>query len=232
MDVQYPEIGIPNVVVEDAVVWTCSNGHDQVIEVVDPDAMRRRLAESIVMKPGVLHGGELRFLRRYLEYPAKSFAQLIGITPVHLSRSENGPAISRTLDRLARLLLVQSEAEQGRRFPHDIIEHLRTISDEPEIDYVHRLRAIELPETGTTEWRGSYAATERAISQQVILAMRSSESLYDLGETISYGVRKQPWHVYDERTTYKALPVLKPVYPEKFEDDDDVGQDAPKRRLA
>jgi DNA-binding transcriptional regulator YiaG len=48
------------------------------------------IAQNLVSKAALLDGDEIRFLRKNAGFPANKFAALLGITPEHLSRVENG----------------------------------------------------------------------------------------------------------------------------------------------
>jgi transcriptional regulator with XRE-family HTH domain len=62
------------------------------------------IAEIIVMKPGLLTGAEIKFLRKRAGKKAVDFAQLIGRTPEHLSKLETGTLpITEPMDKLIRL---------------------------------------------------------------------------------------------------------------------------------
>ena len=63
--------------------------------------MARMLAE----KPSQLIGTEVRFLRKHAGLPAKDLADLLGVTPSHLSRVEaDKDKLGSSADRLVRLL--------------------------------------------------------------------------------------------------------------------------------
>ncbi len=170
-DVHYTESGISNLVLEGVAVWVCPNGHDPVIELPDVDALYQRLSESIVVKPGPLAGEEVRFLRKQLGFASKEYARLIGITPVHLSRSENSDTVSRLVDRVARLVYVQGLAARGVRFPHDLLELFARLPDKLE-SFEHRLRVIDAAERAGTdfhvlEWRAKHVALETPVLEDI-----------------------------------------------------------------
>jgi DNA-binding transcriptional regulator YiaG len=61
------------------------------------------LAKAIAKKPHRLTPGEIRFLRKYLGWSGKDFAQFMGVTPETVSRWENGAGrIGETAERFLR----------------------------------------------------------------------------------------------------------------------------------
>jgi transcriptional regulator with XRE-family HTH domain len=75
------------------------------------------IALHLVEKPGPLRGDEIRFLRKWAGFPARQFAALVGVSPEHLSRIENGhtDALGPPSDRLARAIAVASrDADEAR----------------------------------------------------------------------------------------------------------------------
>lgn len=119
--VDYPESGLDNVQLTNVPVWVCSNGHEE-IEIPAVTELHDVLAQLIIRKPAGLTGPEIRFLRRRVGIQAKDFAQRIGLTPVALSRFENGRhRISRRIDLLIRLsAAAMIAAQRGKAFPADL----------------------------------------------------------------------------------------------------------------
>ncbi len=141
--VPYPQSGLSNVSLQNVPVWTCANGHEEVV-VPNTKALHELLAYLIIRKPVSLVGPEVRFLRRRTGLSAKDFASRIGLTPVRLSELENGvrPLIKRT-DVLIRLSIAAIMASRDRApFPADLaplVEQLENAWDVGE----HRLRHNE-----------------------------------------------------------------------------------------
>jgi DNA-binding transcriptional regulator YiaG len=67
-------------------------------------ALNRLIAKAIVKKTSPLAGDQLRFLRKNAGISSQKFAALLGLTPSHLSRVENGKHqhLSGSADKLAR----------------------------------------------------------------------------------------------------------------------------------
>jgi len=81
------------------------------------EALQRELARAVVRKPSLLSGEEVRFLRKYAGFPAQQFAALLGVSPEHLSRIENGhtSSLGPSTDRLARAIaIIATDGEEAR----------------------------------------------------------------------------------------------------------------------
>lgn len=81
------------------------------------------IAKSLVDKPGLLTGEEIRFLRKWAGFPAKQFAALLWIDASHLSRVENGKTrhLGAPVDKLARALAM---AASDKAFTKKILLHI------------------------------------------------------------------------------------------------------------
>ena len=71
-------------------VYVCPTGHEEAPIIPRVTQLYTSLADEITKRPGLLRGDEIRFLRKQAGLAAQDFAQLIGVTPEHLSRVENG----------------------------------------------------------------------------------------------------------------------------------------------
>src|SRR5947209_19271239 len=80
--------GLPNVYLVGVKYWACGECKSQWAEIPAPDKLMNVIADAIVMKPGILTGAEIRFLRKRVGKRASDFAQLINKTPEHLSKLE------------------------------------------------------------------------------------------------------------------------------------------------
>jgi transcriptional regulator with XRE-family HTH domain len=81
------------------------------------------IAKSLVDKPALLTGEELRFLRKWAGFPAKQFAALLWIDASHLSRVENGKTrhLGAPVDKLARAMAM---AASDQEFTKNILLHI------------------------------------------------------------------------------------------------------------
>jgi len=81
------------------------------------------IQHSVVRKDAPLSGAEIRFLRKQLGKSSKEFARLVGVSPEHLSRWENGHNMpSKAADRYIRTLVERGEIEAGERRDRIVIE--------------------------------------------------------------------------------------------------------------
>jgi transcriptional regulator with XRE-family HTH domain len=85
------------------------------------------IALDIVNQAGPLSGEKIRFLRKYAGFPAQKFARLLGVTPEHLSRVENGheAKLGDPTDRLVRALaLTARNTEEIRKILLSVADKL------------------------------------------------------------------------------------------------------------
>ena len=118
---EYPESGLDNVELHNVPVWVCENHHRELV-IPAVTQLHELLAHMIIRKPAPLNGHEIRFLRKRLAMPATEFARRIALSPVHLSRLENGRrGISKPYDLLIRLGCAALLAERDNKpIPSDL----------------------------------------------------------------------------------------------------------------
>lgn len=96
--------GLPNVYLIGVKYRVCAKCGAQSAEIPAPEQLMNVIAESIVMKPGILTGREIRFLRKRAGKKAADFAALINKTPEHYSKLETGSLpLQEPTDKLIRL---------------------------------------------------------------------------------------------------------------------------------
>src|SRR5579863_5268893 len=96
--------GLPNVYLVGVKYRVCGECGAQAAEIPAPEQLMNLIAEIIVMKPGLLTGAEIKFLRKRAGKRAADFARLIGRTPEHLSKLETGSLpVPEPIDKLIRL---------------------------------------------------------------------------------------------------------------------------------
>jgi putative zinc finger/helix-turn-helix YgiT family protein len=158
--VDYPESGLTNVELLNVPVWVCPNKHQEV-EIPAVTQLHELLAYLIIRKPAIITGAEIKFLRRRVGIQAKEFAQRIGLTPVSLSRFENGQRrVSRRIDLLIRLSAAALiAARDNKPFPADLAPLVRTL--EAWDIGSHRLRHIDAA-IPNHEWEADESTSERA----------------------------------------------------------------------
>lgn len=88
----YTMSGLKSVFLVNIPIKKCSNPACSAESVVIPRiaALHQLITESLLKKPFLLSGSEIRFLRKEAGIAGKSLAAKLNVTPEHLSRVENG----------------------------------------------------------------------------------------------------------------------------------------------
>jgi putative zinc finger/helix-turn-helix YgiT family protein len=150
--VMYPESGLENVQLVNVPAWVCVNGHEE-IEIPAVTALHELIAHLIIRKPAALTSAEIKFLRRRVDLTANEFSAHLGITPIHLSRVENGrrrPA--KSLDLLIRLATASLIARRDKKpFPADLAPFVDQLDQAWDIG-THRLQHVDAPLPEQDEW--------------------------------------------------------------------------------
>jgi DNA-binding transcriptional regulator YiaG len=101
---RFLDSGLSNVYLVGIKYWTCENCGRQAAEIPALEGLMSVIAKSVVMKPALLTGEEIRFLRKRIGKKASEFAELINKTPEHLSKLENDQVhLPEETDKLIRL---------------------------------------------------------------------------------------------------------------------------------
>lgn len=147
----YPQSGLNNVQLQNVPVWVCPEGHEE-FEIPAVTQLHELLAHSIIRKPSLLNGAEIKFLRRRIDCSAKDFADKLGIKPVHLSRLENDARpLPRRVDLLIRLVVAAYLAKKrGKSFPDDMVRLIEQLEKTWDIG-THRLKHVDSV-TPDREW--------------------------------------------------------------------------------
>jgi DNA-binding transcriptional regulator YiaG len=122
--------GLPNVYLVGVRYWVCRKCGAQSAEVPAPEPLMNAIGESVVMKPGILTGQEIRFLRKRAGKKAADFAALINKTPEHFSKLETGGLpLQEPTDKLIRLTygLLSRDSEMLARISRKVEEWLHSI---------------------------------------------------------------------------------------------------------
>jgi transcriptional regulator with XRE-family HTH domain len=100
----YRQSGLRELFLHGIDVYLCPKCNVEVPVIPRVAQLYATLADGIVKRTRLLRGDEIRFLRKHAGLPAQDFAQLIGVTPEHLSRVENGhtKSFGKNTDRLVR----------------------------------------------------------------------------------------------------------------------------------
>ncbi len=109
----FVDSGLPNVYLIGVKYWTCTKCGTQSAEIPAPERLMNVIAESLVMKSGMLSGAEVKFLRKRAGKKAADFAALINKTPEHFSKLETGSLpLNEPTDKLIRLTYGMLIADQ------------------------------------------------------------------------------------------------------------------------
>lgn len=103
---QFDETGIP-VILHGIEVIECP--HCGAIDPIIPsmNGLMDSLAIGVLCSPCKLTGGEVRFLRKYVNKSAREFARFLHVEHTHLSKIENGRLeIGNRTDKLVRMIVV------------------------------------------------------------------------------------------------------------------------------
>src|SRR5215469_10867365 len=122
--------GLPNVYLVGVKYWICGKCGTQSAEIPAPEQLMDTIAESVVMKPGMLTGHEIKFLRKRVGKKAADFAALINKTPEHFSKLETGMLpLQEPTDKLIRLTygLLNRDSELFERISLKVEEWLKSI---------------------------------------------------------------------------------------------------------
>lgn len=96
--------GLDDVYLAEVAVYRCPKCRFEAPIIPKAEELHRVIALGLIKRPRRLSGSEVRFLRKHAGLPARQFARLLGVTPEHLSRVENGhtQAFGQPTDRLIR----------------------------------------------------------------------------------------------------------------------------------
>jgi len=97
--------GLSNVYLVGVKYLACKTCQRQAAEIPALGRLLPLIAKTVVMKPALLSGEEIRFLRKRVGKKAADFAALINKTPEHFSKLENNQLpLQQETDKLIRLI--------------------------------------------------------------------------------------------------------------------------------
>ncbi len=126
----YTESGLDNVYLVGIQRFICKNGHETV-RIPKMAELHALITEHLLRNPSLLVGKEVRFLRKQMGMLGKELAEQLSVTPIQVSRWENGKSnIPVSRDRLFRLTFLRRLEERRGEIliPHylDILDRLST----------------------------------------------------------------------------------------------------------
>ena len=100
--------GLDNVYLVGIKLYRCGRCEADSPVIPKIQDLHELIARELARKPARLTGKEVRFLRKQAGFPARHFAALIGVSPEHLSRFENGKLrhVGKGTDRVVRFVSV------------------------------------------------------------------------------------------------------------------------------
>jgi len=126
---RYDLSGLKDVCLAGIVVYECPKCGVVVPVIPRIAELHDVIARALVKEPRPLRGDEIRFLRKAAALPARKFASLLGVTPVHLSRIENGhrAKLGKAAERLARFIAIKArDGEDARELFLQVADKLET----------------------------------------------------------------------------------------------------------
>jgi len=101
---------------------------------VDPvipnvDGLMTAIALEVICSPSLLHGEEIRFLRKYIGKSAQEFSRLLHVDHTHLSKVENNRVeVGPRLDKLVRFVVINLSSDLKDTIDR-LLEQLPNIED-------------------------------------------------------------------------------------------------------
>jgi len=123
----YRQSGLSAVLLSGIDLYYCPNCKAESPVIPRIAQLHESLAQEIIQLPRLLSGDEIKFLRKHAGLPAQQFARLIGVTPEHLSRVENGhtKTFGKNTDRLIRAFtLTAKKGKEARKMLLGLAERL------------------------------------------------------------------------------------------------------------
>ena len=106
----YNESGLHGVFLEDVEIRRCRACKASEAVIPRMEELHRVIAHTVAGKRPRLSPEEIRFLRTHLGWTQRAFAKRIGVSVERVSRWENGHPISRTAEKLLRVLILTHRA--------------------------------------------------------------------------------------------------------------------------
>ncbi|MGH7826704.1 MAG: type II TA system antitoxin MqsA family protein, partial [Candidatus Binatia bacterium] len=127
-DYEYVESGLNNVLLKNITVHECAKCGELLPEIANVKQVHKWIAEYLVKKQSPLTGAEFRFLRKQMGMGAAELAGFLGVTPVTMSRWENGKeTVGPQSDRLLRAFFVTGPRGLQVARAVEVFELLRAI---------------------------------------------------------------------------------------------------------
>lgn len=130
----YEESGLPSVFLADIKLAVCRKCGERYPIIPSILNLHAKIAEAVALKPSMLTGVEMKFLRKQLGMTAAHWATYLKMNKASVSRLENGHnPISRQADALIRLLYFRLlEEKENRHFNENISDRIAGIETDSE----------------------------------------------------------------------------------------------------
>lgn len=112
------ESGLPEIYLSGIKVYRCPGCGEESGVLPQIESLMTGIAQTLLSKPGMLAGPEVRYLRKHANWQAKELAGFLGMDPAYFSRVENGKVanLGDAADLLIRLLVREAtmKVKHGR----------------------------------------------------------------------------------------------------------------------
>ncbi|MDQ7797886.1 MAG: type II toxin-antitoxin system MqsA family antitoxin [Candidatus Edwardsbacteria bacterium] len=106
----YTESGLNRITLNNVEICNCKKCGEQTVSIPKIEELHRVIAFAVIKKKERLSAEEIRFLRKYLGWSGKDFAEYMGVAPETVSRWENDKeSMGPVADRLLRLIIAQQK---------------------------------------------------------------------------------------------------------------------------
>ncbi len=153
----YTESGLRNVYLDGVFEFTCSKCGASFVDIPEPVQLHIVLAIVLSCLKKRLTGPEIRFMRQEVGMTSKAFAEMIGVSPVTMSRWENDEGDANKDESNDRLIRMAFKVMMCERL-HSIISSLENMIQRAQVISIHNerldvnadaMKFISIPGEGT-----------------------------------------------------------------------------------
>jgi len=123
--IRYEESGLPNIVLKDVLLRSCSNCGNKLVSIPNLAGLHRSIAVMLVSKPERLAPVEIGFLRKSLGWSKADFARKLHVRPEQASRWESSK--SPVPMQVQSELLLRSLVAMGQKI-EDYKDHMEEVA--------------------------------------------------------------------------------------------------------
>lgn len=118
--IKYDECGLDNVTLIGATQYKCDACGETYTKYGNIHQVHSLIKDSILEKPTLLNGAEIKFLRKYMGYSTQYFAMILGVQIRTVQRWEANESISLQIDHSIRLAVASKEPNRDYNL-HDML---------------------------------------------------------------------------------------------------------------